>query len=231
MNILCTICGREGSKGLKNKNLKKLRNKPLIMHTIDHAKKTKLFSEIVVSTDSKKIQNIAIKSGVYSWFLRSKKLSSSRSPKIPVIKDALIRAENKFKKKYEFIIDLDITSPLRKPNDILKAFKILKLKRYNNLFSVCESKKNPYFNMIEIKNKKISICKISKKNFFSRQEAPKVYSLNASIYIWRRNYLLNKDSKLINSKTGIYIMPESSIFDIDTALDFKIVKAIFNEKK
>ena len=71
MRVLCTICARGGSKGLKNKNIKLLNNKPLIFYTIDHAKKSKLFDKIVVSTDSKKIQKISKKYGAQCWFLRN----------------------------------------------------------------------------------------------------------------------------------------------------------------
>ena len=96
-NILCTICARGGSKGVNNKALKKINGKHLIEITIKQALASKVFDEIVVSTDSKKIQKIAVKRGVKCWFLRSKKLSSDKSPKVPVIRDALLRAEHKFK--------------------------------------------------------------------------------------------------------------------------------------
>ena len=90
-NILCTICARGGSKGVNNKALKKINGKHLIEITIKQALASKVFDEIVVSTDSKKIQKIAVKRGVKCWFLRSKKLSSDKSPKVPVIRDALLR--------------------------------------------------------------------------------------------------------------------------------------------
>ena len=69
MNILCTICAREGSRGLKNKNIILLKNKPLISHTIIQAQKSKLFTEIVVSSDSKKIQSVSIKNGINIFLL------------------------------------------------------------------------------------------------------------------------------------------------------------------
>ena len=99
MNILCTICARGGSKGVTNKALRKINDKPLIGITIKQALLSKLFDEVVVSTDSKKIQKIAIKNGAKSWFLRSKSLSNDYSPKIPAIRDALLKSEAKFKGK------------------------------------------------------------------------------------------------------------------------------------
>ena len=137
MNILCTICARGGSVGVINKALKKINGKYLIEITINQALKSKVFDEIVVSTDSKKIQKIAIKKGAKSWFLREKKLSNSYSSKIFAIRDALLKSEIKFKKKFDICIDLDITSPLRKIEDIQNALRLfLRKKRTQNLFSV-----------------------------------------------------------------------------------------------
>ena len=152
-NILCTVCARGGSVSLKNKNFRKLLNIPLITRTLIQAHKTKIFDKIVVSSDSNKILKISKK---YSDFniKRPKKLSNSKSSKISAIKHALIQSEKIFKKKFEIIIDLDVTAPLRTKNDIIKAKKKFINKKYKNLISVCYSNKNPYFNMVEkTKNK------------------------------------------------------------------------------
>ena len=151
MSILCTICARGGSKGLKNKALKKIFNKPLISYTIKQAIKSKLFDEIVVSTDSKKIQRAGKKYGVSSWFLRPKKLSNDNCSKLLAIRHAFTEAEKYFGKKFNYCVDLDVTSPLRTSDDIKKSFKIFKKTKATNLISVCRSKKNPYFNMVEKK--------------------------------------------------------------------------------
>ena len=187
MRVLCTICGRGGSKGVKNKNLIKIKGKPLIYYSIKQAIRSKLFDEIVVSTDNLTIQKTAKRYGAKSWFLRSKSLSNDTAPKIPVIRDTLIKSEKHFNKVFDYIIDLDISSPLRNVLDIKDAFKKFLNFKNANLFSVYESKKNPYFNMIEIKNNKINLLKKNTKIFSSRQSSPKVFSLNASIYIWKKN--------------------------------------------
>ena len=131
MNILCTICARGGSKGVANKALRKINGKHLIEITIKQALSSKVFDEIVVSTDSKKIQNIANKNGAKSWFLRSKNLSNDYAPKIPSIRDALLKSEIKFKKKFDICIDLDVTSPLRNVKDIKDALKLFLKKKTN----------------------------------------------------------------------------------------------------
>ena len=90
-------------------------------------------------------------------------------------------------------------------------------------------KKNPYFNMIEIKNNKVQIVKKLKKNIYRRQDAPKTYDCNASIYIWKRKSLINFKSFYTN-KTVFYEMPESRSIDIDSELDFKLVEFLLKEK-
>lgn len=231
MNLLCTICARGGSKGIKNKNLKKINKKHLIEISLIQAKKTNIFSNIIVSSDNNKILNVSKK---YNVILqkRSKKLSSDKSPKIPVIRDALKFAEKKTNKKYDYIIDLDVTSPLRNTADIKKSFSKLLRNKHTNLFSLTEARRNPYFNMVELSNNKIKICKKNIKPFIRRQDAPKVFELNASIYVWRRNWLLKSD-KLISNKTGYYYMPPNRSLDIDSDHDFKIVEFLLktNDKK
>jgi len=222
MSILFTICARKGSKGLKGKNLINLNGKYLIMHTYDFVKKLKIKKDIVVSTDSNKIQKLVGKKNC--WFIRSKNLSGDKISKIKVILDAVKKAELKNNKIYQTIIDLDVTSPLRTMEDFYNCFSKFKKKNYNNLFTVTNASKNPYFNMVEIKKDKINLVK-KNQNYSSRQNAPQVFSMNASIYIWKRKTLFS-NKPLFNHKTGIYIMPKSRSFDIDDVVDLKIVKCL-----
>jgi len=92
------VCARGGSTGIKNKNIKKLFNKPLILHTLLQAKKSRIFDKIIVSTDSNKIINIC-KRKVDYIVKRPKKLSTGKASKIFAIKHALTQAEINFKKK------------------------------------------------------------------------------------------------------------------------------------
>ncbi len=225
MSILCLICARKGSKGIKNKALKLIKNKPLIYFTINQALRSKVFDEVVVSTDSKKIQKVAINFGAKSWFLRPKNLSKDNSSKLLAIKHAFKESEKFFKKKFHICFDLDLTSPLRNTRDIKKALKIFNNERANNLFSVTHSKKSPYFNMVEKKNNTYVLSKKTSRVYFSRQKLPKVFEMNASIYIFRREFL-KKNFSIFNSKTSVYLMPRERSIDIDDTFDLKIVKNI-----
>ena len=230
MNIICTICAKSNSIGLKNKNLKKISGKPLINYTLDHAKKINIFNDLIISTDSKKIENICLKEGFFSIGMRPKHLSNSTVSKINVIRHAVHRYEKLTNKSADIIVDLDITSPLRNNSDILKSLEIFKKNNSNNLFSVCKSRKNPYFNMIEINKKKVSLVKSKNKRIYSRQKAPSVYEMNASIYIWKRSCLFSKNP-LFNKKTNIYEMPFNRSIDIDDINDFNYVKFLMDKTK
>ncbi len=226
--ILCTVCIRSGSKGIKNKNIKKINGKPLVYYSINIAKKSNLFSNIVVSSDSPGYLNLSKKFGATDLVKRPKKLAKDKSGKIVVIKHALKFMEKKYKTIFDYIIDLDATSPLRSVQDIKGALKKFINTRSSNLFSVTKSHRSPYFNMVEIKGSKVILIKKTQREYLRRQDTPKTYDLNASIYIWKRESLL-KNKSLFQKSTNIYIMPKSRSLDIDEELDFKIVSKLLKK--
>ncbi|MDC1332889.1 acylneuraminate cytidylyltransferase family protein [Gammaproteobacteria bacterium] len=227
MNNICTICARGGSKGVPNKNIKLLNGIPLITYTIQQAIQSKLFSKVVVSTDSQKIANVALAAGAECWFLRPKYLSLDKASKLDAIRHAVSKAESKFNTSYDFVFDLDATSPLRKVSDIKKAFKCFLGSKASNLITATPARKNPYFNMIEYSGTEIKLVKSIKGSCSpqSRQVAPPVYDMNASIYIWKRDSLFN-DSSLINKYTVLHEMPEDRSIDIDTMIDWHLVELL-----
>lgn len=231
MEILCTICARGGSKGIPGKNVKKLDEKPLIGYTIETAKKWDKFSEIVVSTDDEKISEVAREYGVLIPFKRPEKLANDDISRISAVKHACDFMENKFNKEYDFIVDLSVTSPFRKVEDIEGAFTLLiNNPDTNNVYTVCESSKNPYFNMIEINDEGYAeLVKSLPDTVTARQQAPEVYDMNDSINIFRRHYLLeNEDNQ--SDKTRAYIMPKKRSIDIDHPLDFKFAEFLLQEE-
>jgi len=228
--VLCTICARGGSKGLKNKNIKPLLDKPLIAHTILQAQQSGLFEHIVISTDSDEIAKISKQFGGEVFFTRDANLASDNAGKLAVIQDAFIKSESYYDTKFDYLIDLDATAPLRKVSDIQNAFEQLINNSRSNLITGVASRKSPYFNLIEIDtNNKVKLSKQLDKPILRRQDAPKCYDMNASIYIWNRDTILNQTNIFLES-TGFYEMDEYSLFDIDTELDFKIVEMIMKEK-
>jgi len=225
MKILCTICARGGSKGVKNKNIKLLNNKPLIGYTIEQAKSSKLFEHIVISTDSEQIAEIAQEFGAEYFFKRDKELSNDKAGKLDVIRDAFIRSEKHFNIKFDYLIDLDATAPLRNIEDILNSFQQFIKDKNDNLITAMPSRRSPYFNLVEIIDDKVQVSKKLDKSIVRRQDSPKTYDMNASIYIWKKETILNQDTIFLDN-TGLYIMPEERSIDIDTELDFKFVEFI-----
>ena len=165
---------RSGSRGVKNKNIKLINGKPLMSYTIKQAIKSKIFDHIIISTDSMKMLKCAKSYGGEGWFIRPKRLASNTCSKIPAIKHALKKAEKFYNKKFKYIVDLDVTSPLRKVTDIIDAYKIFIKNKGDVLITGAKSKKNPYFNMVEMWSHcypsiKIVFINFKIKNFFRIQ--------------------------------------------------------------
>ena len=229
MKILCTICARSNSKGLKNKNFLKIRGKSLIEYTIEQAINSKIFKDIVVSVNKKNIF-ISKKNRKKVYFIkRPETLARQNSNKIDAIRHAYEETKEIKQNEYDIICDLDVSSPLRNIKDIKNSVNKFKRDKANILFTVSVSKKNPYFNVVEKNKKKILLVKKG-KNIHNRQKAPITYDMNASIYIWKKNYL-SKSNNLFGNKTSIFIMPPERSIDIDSKFDFELVKYLFKKNK
>lgn len=230
-NILIVIAARGGSKGVKNKNIRNLGSKPLIAYTIQQAIKWGKAAEIVCSTDSEKIAKVAKRYNAEAPFIRPKSLAGDSIPKIQVIRHALLRCEDIYKKTYGIIVDLDITAPIRKISDLDNCLRLFKRKRPKTLFSVIKAKRNPYFNMVEEgKNGTVNLCKTYVRPVFARQDAPFVYDMNASIYFYKRDYLIDKkNTSVISDNSIIYVMDDISGTDIDSEFDFRFIEFLLKE--
>ncbi len=227
--VLCTICARGGSKGVKNKNIKLLHGKPLVAYTIEQAMASKLFEHIVISTDSDEIANVAQEYGADVFFKRSAGMSSDTAGKLEVIRDAFQRSEEHYGEKYDYLVDLDATAPLRNIDDITQSFQQFIENNNDNLITAMPSRRSPYFNLVEVdKAGNVALSKTLDNSIVRRQDAPKSYDMNASIYIWKRNAILNNNSLFIET-TGLYVMPEDRSIDIDTELDYKFVAFSMSE--
>jgi CMP-N,N'-diacetyllegionaminic acid synthase len=228
---LCTICARGGSKGVKNKNIRQLLGKPLIAHSIIRAKESKLFEHIVVSTDSDAIAEAAEKYGAEVFFKRSANLAGDTVSKFPTVQDALIRTEEHYCKKFDYLVDLDATSPLRSAEDIVNAFNQFIKQDNDNLITAMPARRSPYFNLIELnKEGQVVLSKEINPPLVRRQDSPKCFDMNASIYIFKRDILLKVESVFLK-KTGLFEMPEERSIDIDSEQDFKFVEFLMREKE
>lgn len=220
---LCTICARGGSKGVINKNIRMINDKPLIAHTIERAQEAG-FTTIIVSTDCDAIAEVAERFGGRVLFKRPLDLATDHAPKLPVIKHAFMESERLLNRTFDFLFDLDATSMLRNVDDILTCYAMITSKKYRNIITASTARRSPYFNLIELDETGTPF--VSKGSKVSRrQDSPVCFDMNASIYVWTRESILNDDT-LFGTKTGLYVMPEERSIDIDTELDFLIVKGL-----
>ena len=222
-NILVTICARGGSKGVKNKNIKKLNGRPLISYSIQQALDWGKAKRVVVSTDSEEIASIAKKYGADVPFLRPGNLATDASAKLPVIRHALQESQNIYNEDYSIIVDLDATAPIRTTDDLDKAFEVFQKSESDTLFSVVHAHKNPYFNMV-MKTER-GYERVIKSNFYARQEAPEIYDMNASLYAYSPEFLIS-GKELFGGKCGVIKMMDTAVLDIDHDNDFEFMQVV-----
>ena len=230
-NILITICARGGSKGVKGKNIRNLAGHPLIYYTIKQALFWGKGKHIITSTDSEEIAWIAKKSGAEAPFMRPAKLALDTSPTIPVLRHALKTSEEFYKEEFDLVMDLPVTAPVRKIEDFDNALNLFMEKKPKTLVSVVPAHRNPYFNMLEEDSEgRVSYSKPN-NNFLRRQDAPIVYDMNNSFYIYSADYLKDETSeKAVSDDTIAYVMDKLTAIDVDDEVDFKILEALVKEK-
>ncbi len=230
MRRLITILARGGSKGLPGKHMMDLCGKPLIQWTIDAAQFFNEYADIVISSDDAELLSFA-ENQYYNGNLilnRGDNFTDSNAPKIAAIKHATIEAEKHFSHHYDQVIDLDATAPLRTTGDIENCIDLFETGDYNTVFSVTKSRKNPNFNMVEMVNGFPRMVKPG--NINRRQDAPYVYDMNASIYVYGREWLAqDKTNRPVTRRSSIYIMEDWQAFDIDTQTDLDVVDAMMKK--
>lgn len=235
MNILFTLCGRAGSKGVRGKNARDFMDIPLCWYSmagialyIQRYKSENDNIDIVLNTDSEDLIKLveSVKEIPVKVFKRDESLAGDKVPKVSVILDSLNRAEFLYGKEYDVVVDLDITSPLRKVEDIRNAIE-RKLSRPETdvVYSVAPARRNPYFNMVKEENG--FFCKAIPSNYTTRQEAPVFYDMNASIYAYSPKALKGKEhSTFFNDKCDAVIMQDTGILDIDSEEDYELMQVI-----
>lgn len=236
MNLLITICARGGSKGIPGKNIKLLNGKPLIFYTLktaeDFKKSADFKVDIVLSTDCAEIKTTvkSLNFDVITDYTRPSSLASDTAGKLEAIKDVKTYMENKTLKSYDYVLDMDVTSPLRTTKDLRKSLQLLEEDRTAyNIFSVSPANRNPYFNMVEEQNNGyFALSKTGK--FLTRQSAPLVYDMNASFYIYRSFFFTDDVPSAVSPRSLVYLVPHVC-FDLDHPIDFEIMDFLMENNK
>ncbi len=227
--ILGVILARSGSKSIKNKNIAIINGHPLIAYTISSALKSKSFHDIVVSTDSKKIQKISKKFGADVPFLRPKKISGDKAKAVDALHHALVFCEKKNKIKYDYIVELMCTNPLKNSTDIKKVINLQIKSKADSVIAVLKLNDHHPIRIKKIVNKKIRNFCLNEVTETHRQDLkPNAYIRCGSIYSMRRDMLLKK-IRYGTKNSLAYIMPSKRVVNIDEKEDLEYAE--FKMKK
>ncbi len=228
--IVASICARGGSKGVPRKNIKLLNGRPLIAYTIECAQQSRRIDRIVISTDDNEIATIARSLGAEVPFLRPAALAQDTSSKWPVFIHLVEAYEVIIQQKIDVLVDLDIGTPLRSPQDIDNCLAALENSDTDIAITAYEPERNPYFNMVEQKGgSHYGVIIPSAKPVVRRQDAPKVYGLSPAAYAMRREALFKYDH-WASAPFTIYPIPRERAVDIDSAFDFKLIEFIMQHE-
>lgn len=225
--ILGLIPARGGSKGLPKKNILPLAGKPLIAWTIEQIKRSKYTDSFIVSTDDEEIASVSRKYGCEVPFIRPHEIATDSAKGIEVVFHALNWFESR-EQKFDILILLQPTSPLRKIEDIDNSIEMLFEKNAKAIVSVCKTEHHPLWSSIlppDGSMKDFLNQNIKNKN---RQELPKYYRLNGAIYLSYCDYL-KKSKSFLGEQTFAYIMPQERSIDIDSSLDFKFAEFLLQQ--
>ena len=225
---LAIIPARGGSKRVKDKNIRILDNKPLIVYTIEAALKSKMIDRLIVSTEDSQIARIAKDSGAEVPFLRPSRLAKDNVPDQPVLLHALESLYSLERYHPDIIVNLRPTSPFKTPKTINKV-----ITEFNNseidlvkTMTKTEGVHHPYWMYKINKNDYANqfVKKININAYYQSQKLPDIYRLNGLVDIYKRESIYK--NKILNGKMITLVTSDSISHDIDTISDFKFAESL-----
>lgn len=181
--------------------------------------------DLAANTDSERLIDIMVKNPFVPAQIihREEELAGDRVPKPLVIASTLEKMEQLNKTHYDMVVDMDLTSPLRKVEDIVHLVETQKKCKADVTYSVTDSRRNPYFNMVMKGDK--GYRKVLASNFAARQQAPVIYDMNASLYAYDPAFL-RTGKGVLDGYGEIIIMEDTGVLDLDHANDFELMQVI-----
>jgi CMP-N,N'-diacetyllegionaminic acid synthase len=221
-HLICTILARGGSKGVPGKNLRHLAGKPLLVWSIEQALATSAFALVAVSSDDQQILAAAHAAGAHLLVERPPDMATDHAPKLPAVRHCLLAAEATLGRKATTVVDLQPTSPLRLPGDILAAVELQASTGAASVITGHPSRCSPYFSLVEAApDGTVRLSKPLDPPPSRRQDAPATFDMNGSIYVWQRDALVDAPA-IFYPTTRLLPMPEERSVDIDTETDFLV---------
>jgi len=226
--VLAIIPARSGSKRIPNKNIKDFSNKPLIVHTIEHALAASYIDRVIVDTDSEEIAKIARENGAEVPFLRPAKLAQDASLVIENIIHTLneLKEDDGYDPTHVFI--LQTTSPLREVEDIDKCWDLMQHSNATTVLTVCSTHPRLYH---LIKDNDIVLVNGTEADSTNIQDWPPGYILNGCfVYIIETKALL-KERRVITEKTKAVVCDKWRSVDLDTPEEWVLAELLYQNKK
>ena len=229
INIIGITLARGGSKSIKDKNITPILGKPLIEYTIREAHKSKFIRDYIVSTDSKKISNLCRKLKVEVPFLRPKSLSNDKASSVIALKHAVKFMENKMGIKYDYVVEIMCTNPLKNVRDIDNCIKKIIATKADSVIAVHQIEDHHPSRVKKIIQDKIVDFCIKEKPESRRQDLrPKAYVRSGSIYVLKRDYLMYKSKRYGSKNSRPYILPDKRAINIDTRQDLLLAEQLLS---
>ncbi len=225
MKFAIVVPARKGSKSVKNKNLIKINKKHLIEYTLIAANKSDVKLKFIL-TDDKKIKKISKKYNFNTEYIRPKKVSHSKASLVDTLLDFIRNTEEKY--RYDYLVVLQPTSPMRDHSDINNAIKLIIKKKATSLASISESQEHPYEQII-INKKKWRLLFNKSKRFYRRQDFDiKVFFITGAIYIISKASIL-RYKKIITNNHVNFLMKKLKSLDINDYEDIEIAKYLLKK--
>ena len=225
--ILAVIPARSKSKGIINKNLKKINGKSLIKHAVEVAIKSNIFDLIILTSDSIKYKKeVEIYGDKVDFILRSPKISNDKSNSLSAWRDAILKTQKKYNTNFEKTILIEPTNPTRTIKDLKQLYKYFNNNIFNSVLTVSETPGSytEHKSLILIKNK-IQYLKSNGHKYTIRQKIPKQFHRNGIGYIADTKHIMLCKDNFICNNTGYIIVSKPNI-NIDTILDLKIARLL-----
>lgn len=230
MTRIAILCARGGSKGVPGKNTRLLGGRPLIAWSIAQARESGLFDLVAVSSDAPDILEAARAAGADLMVRRPDELATDTVSVLPAIVHCIEAAEAHLGRKARSITYLQATSPARDTSDIAACVDLFEAHRPGSVVTGCTAKSSPYFSLVEERPEgTVGLSKPTDPPVVRRQDAPRCFDLNGSVYVFDRDRFM-ADPRVLYPDTRLHEMPEERSVDIDTELDWALAELLFARK-
>lgn len=227
--VLAVVPAREGSKGLPDKNVRLLSGMPLLVHSLRAAERCAAVQRCVVSTDSQRIAEIARAFGGDVPFLRPAELATDTAPTMLALRHALEAVEVEEGRRYDVVLLLEPTSPVRDPSQLSAAIgRLVDCPDLDGVISVSEPAFKPSWVGVRATTEGVLERYYEEgRGVTRRQDVPRFLRINGNFYAWRAEFVRRSEGAWFDEgQHGMIEIPESLAFSIDDEFEFTVIEAL-----